>query len=133
MLKIRLQRAGRKRMPVYRIVVAEHSMPIQGRFKEKLGSFVSGKKTETLNINVERVKYWISVGAQPSQTMARLLVDQGIKEAQKFIAARTQKPKKETPKPEVKKDTQTETADQTPDVSEEVTEKENKEEENTKD
>jgi small subunit ribosomal protein S16 len=92
MLKLRLQRMGRKRMPVFRLVVAEHTMPVQGRFLEKLGSFVGGQKATTLNINTERVKYWISVGAQPSQTVAQILVKQGVKEAEKFVAKRVQKP-----------------------------------------
>lgn len=92
MLKLRLQRMGRKRMPVFRLVVAEHTMPVQGRFLEKLGSFIAGQKATTLNVNTERAKYWISVGAEPSQTVAQLLVKQGVKEAEKFIAKRVQKP-----------------------------------------
>ncbi len=48
MLKIRLQRQGRKGMPVFRIVVAEHTMPVQGRFVEKLGGYTAGRKEETL-------------------------------------------------------------------------------------
>ena len=91
MLKLRLQRAGRKRMPVFKLVVAEHTMPVNGRCVERLGSFIGGQKEKTLNIKLDRVKYWLSVGAQPSQTVARLLVAQGVKEAEKFIEKRQQK------------------------------------------
>lgn len=92
MLKIRLQRAGRKRMPVFKLVVAEHTMPVNGRCVERLGSFVSGQKERTLNIKLDRVKHWLSVGAQPTESVARMLVAQGIKEAQKFVPTRIQKP-----------------------------------------
>lgn len=94
MLKIRLQRTGRRNAPAYRIVVAEHSAPIQGRFVEILGHYIPTKNNRTLEIKADRVKYWVSVGAQPSQTVARLCVAEGIKEAGKFIAARVMKPSK---------------------------------------
>jgi len=81
-------------MPVFRLVVAEHTMPIQGRFIEKLGMFVSGRKKETLMLKTERIQHWLSVGAQPSQTVARLLLDEGMKECEKFIKQRKQVPSK---------------------------------------
>lgn len=94
MLKIRLQRQGRKGSPAYRLVLAEHTMPIQGRFIEKLGHFIPQRKEETMNLNTDRIKYWISVGAQPSQTVARLLFKEGVTEAEKFIKSRPTKPSK---------------------------------------
>lgn len=94
MLKIRFQRKGKKKMPVFQLVVAEHTMPIQGRFIEKLGTFVSGRKKETLMLKTERIEHWLSVGAQPSQTVARLLVSEGMKACEKFIKQRKQVPSK---------------------------------------
>jgi small subunit ribosomal protein S16 len=94
MLKIRFQRKGRKRLPVFRLVVAEHTMPVQGRFIEKLGMFVAGQKKETLDLKKDRILYWLSVGAQPSQTAARLLAKEGMKEFEAFIEKRKQVPSK---------------------------------------
>jgi len=94
MLKIRLQRIGRKRMPVFRIVVAEHTSPVAGRFVEKLGSFVGGNKDATLNFKEDRVLHWVSMGAQPSQTVARLFAEKGVKGMEKFIEKRAQKTSK---------------------------------------
>lgn len=94
MLKIRFQRKGRKKLPVFRLVVAEHTMPVQGRFIEKLGMFIAGQKKETLDLKKDRILYWLSVGAQPSQTVARLLAAEGMKEFESFIEKRIQAPSK---------------------------------------
>lgn len=94
MLKIRLQRTGRRNAPAYRLVVAEHSAPIQGKFVEIVGSYIPTKHNFRLDIKADRISHWISVGAQPSQTVARLCVKEGIKEAEKFIKARMMKPSK---------------------------------------
>lgn len=93
MLVIRLQRAGRKGRPFYRVVVAEKHRPVKGRFIEKVGFYNPFSKE--FSVNSDRVKYWISVGAIPSDTLASLLVKHSIKEAEKFIKKRVQKPKKE--------------------------------------
>ncbi len=92
MLKIRLQRVGRKWMPVFKIVVAEHTMPIQGRIVEKLWSYIAGKIDQMNNFKKDRAEYWLSVGAKPSQTVASILVKQGIKDAAKYIEKRKQMP-----------------------------------------
>jgi len=92
MLKIRLQRVGRSKIPAFRLVVTEHTMPVQGRFIEKLGNFIGGRKDETLALVKDRIVYWISVGAKPSQTVARMLAKNGVKEAEKFIEKRPTKP-----------------------------------------
>lgn len=77
MLKIRFQRTGRNKTPTYRIVVAEHtSGPKAGKFVERLGSY--NAKTKERVLNEERAKYWLSVGAQPSDTVHNLLVTLGI-------------------------------------------------------
>ncbi len=94
MLKLRLQRKGRKRMPIFKIVVAEHTMPVKGKYIEKIGGFIMGRKDETLVMKKDRALHWLSVGAKPSQTVAILLLSQGIKEAEKFIKTRKQMPSK---------------------------------------
>lgn len=92
MLRIRLQRKGRKNSPFYRIVVAEHSAPIKGNFKEILGFL--NPKTKESSVESARILHWISVGAQPSDHVARLCVQKGINECKKFIEQRKMKPSK---------------------------------------
>jgi small subunit ribosomal protein S16 len=68
---IRLARAGTKKTPFYRIVVADQRSPRGGRFIERLGSY--DPRRPQLLLHTARVKHWLSVGAQPSATLARLL------------------------------------------------------------
>lgn len=83
MLMIRMQRTGRKNEPQFRIVVGEHTMgPKSGKFLEKLGSF--NPKTDEKTLDVERVKYWMSNGAQTSPRVHNLLVDMGVVKAKKI-------------------------------------------------
>ena len=83
MLKIRMQRTGRINVPSFRIVVVEHTAsPKAGKFVEKLGTYDPKSKQRTLD--TERVKYWMSVGAQPSATMHNMLVSLGILNAKKI-------------------------------------------------
>lgn len=82
-LKIRLARGGAKKRPFYRIVVADIRSPRDGRFIEKLGTFnpLLAKDDETrLKYDAERVQYWLSVGAKPTNRVARLLSAAGIVE-----------------------------------------------------
>ncbi len=76
MLKIKLQRFGKNKNPAYRIAVLEHSNKRDGKPVEVLGFY--NPKTKELVINSERTKYWQSVGAQPSETVASLLKKQPI-------------------------------------------------------
>ena len=77
MLKIRMQRVGRINQASYRIVVTEHTAsPKAGKFVEKLGTYNPRTKARTLD--EARVKYWISVGAQPSATMHNMLIGAGV-------------------------------------------------------
>lgn len=95
MLKIRLQRTGRVNHPSYRIVVTEHTeSPKTGNFVEKLGTYNAKTKEQTLN--AERIKYWLSVGAQASGTMHNMLINAGIIEGKKVNVL----PKKSPPKKE---------------------------------
>lgn len=82
MLKIRMQRTGRINVPNYRIVVLEHTRsPKAGNFVEKLGSYDPRSKQRVLD--AERIKYWISKGAQPSPTVHNMLVSAKIIEGKK--------------------------------------------------
>ena len=77
MLKIRLQRIGRRNEPHYRVVVAEHTTGVKSnKFVEKVGTF--NPKTKDTQLNEERIKYWVSVGAQPSGRVHNMLVKAGI-------------------------------------------------------
>lgn len=77
MLKIRLQRTGRTNNPSYRVVVTEHTNgPKSGRATEVLGSY--NPKTKERVLNGERIKHWLSVGAQATGTMHNMLVSAGI-------------------------------------------------------
>ena len=76
MLKLRLSRGGAKKRPVYRIVVAESRFARDGRFIEKLGFFnplLPKEKKERIGLESERIKYWLSQGAQPTTRVARIL------------------------------------------------------------
>ena len=78
MLKIRLRRVGRSKQPLYRVVIAEHTAPRDGRFVEIVGQYDPASKDKNINLNEERIKYWISVGAQPTETVHRILFKQGL-------------------------------------------------------
>ena len=70
MVVIRLTRKGRKKVPFYRIVAADSRMPRDGRFLENLGTYDPIKKE--VKMNLERIDYWVKVGAKMSDTVARL-------------------------------------------------------------
>lgn len=84
MVVIRLARHGAKKKPFYHIVAADKRMPRDGRFIEKLGFFnpVASGQAAKLRMELERVEYWLSQGAQPSDRVKSL-----IKDARKATAA----------------------------------------------
>ena len=73
MLMIRLSRIGKKKHPTYRVIVTEKTRPRNGRFVEIVGTYEPLKKPAAITLNDERVKYWISKGAQPSDTVRSFL------------------------------------------------------------
>ena len=74
MVKIRLRRMGAKKAPYYRIVVADSRAPRDGRCIEELGTYdPSAEVASKLSVDLERVKYWVSNGAQPTDTVRGLL------------------------------------------------------------
>jgi small subunit ribosomal protein S16 len=80
-LKIRLARGGSKKRPFYRIVLAEATAPRDGRFIERLGSWnpiLPKDSPDRVTLDEERIKYWLSVGAQPTDRVLRFLDQAGI-------------------------------------------------------
>ena len=78
MVRIRLRRMGAKKKPFYRIVVADKRWPRDGRFIETIGTYDPLTQPETVEIKLDRAAYWLSVGAQPSDGVMRILVNQGL-------------------------------------------------------
>jgi small subunit ribosomal protein S16 len=132
MLKIRLSMGGVRKRPVYKIVIADSRYPRDGKFIEKIGSYnplLPKDKKERIKVEAERVKYWMSKGAQPTLRVSRILGEAQImpmpkpgnnpqkavpkkerkkegeeaKEAPK-AEAKKEEPKKEAPKAEAKKE-----------------------------
>jgi small subunit ribosomal protein S16 len=81
-VKIRMKRVGAKNAPYFRIVVADSRSPRDGRFIEEIGTYQPLKKGDNFTLNMDRAKYWVSKGAQPSDTVASF-----IKKAGKTVAA----------------------------------------------
>jgi small subunit ribosomal protein S16 len=78
MIKLRLRRMGKKRQPHYRIVAAEARWPRDGRFIEVIGYYNPRTDPYTLEVNVERARWWLEHGAQPTDTVRALLVRAGV-------------------------------------------------------
>lgn len=72
-VKIRLKRVGAKNSPVFRVVVADGRSPRDGKFLEEIGTYQPLKKGENVQLNLDRVNYWVGVGAQPSDTVASMI------------------------------------------------------------
>ena len=132
MLRIRLSMGGVRKRPIYKIVIADGRYPRDGKFIEKIGSYnplLPKDKKERIKIEAERVKYWMSKGAQPTLRVSRLLGELQImpmpkpgNNPQKAIPkkdrkksaeesketskaeAKKEEPKKEQPKAEAKKE-----------------------------
>lgn len=77
MLRIRLRRVGLKKQPQYRLVIAENEWPRDGRFLEIVGRYNPRTNPETVEVNEERVYHWLKNGAQPTESVAKLLTKQG--------------------------------------------------------
>jgi small subunit ribosomal protein S16 len=80
-MKIRLARGGSKKRPFYRVVAADARMPRDGRFIEKLGTYnplLAKDSEERVKLDLERVKHWLSQGAQPTDRVARMLEAAGV-------------------------------------------------------
>jgi small subunit ribosomal protein S16 len=80
MVKIRLRRMGAKKQPTYRFVVTDARAPRDGRFLEIVGHYNPRTEPKTVVVDAEKVKSWLSKGAQPSEPVRRLLAEQGLVE-----------------------------------------------------
>ncbi len=96
-LKLRMARGGRRNLPYYRLVVADSRAPRDGKFLEKLGTYnplLANDNPQRVTLNTERIKYWLSQGAQPSDRVAMLLGRAGLIDMPK----QGETPKKSAPK-----------------------------------
>ncbi len=88
MLRIRLRRVGKKKKPMYRIVVADSHKPRDGAFVENLGYYHPMDNPTTIVLDEERAKHWLDKGAMPSDRVAKILKIQGIAEIPEKLATR---------------------------------------------
>ena len=107
MLRLRLTRVGKKNVVFFRIVLAEKSAAVKGKFIEILGHY--NPRTKEFKIKEERLKYWLSQGAKSSITLHNLLVREKIIEGPKIKVKIAKKAEKEKPVPEVKTEKEKET------------------------
>jgi small subunit ribosomal protein S16 len=95
---------GAKKAPFYRIVVADSRYPRDGRFIEEIGYYDPTKKPAAIKVNEERARYWISTGAQPSDTVKALLVKTGVLEKQAAYKKQEKNPEFRAAAGEVRKE-----------------------------
>ena len=84
MLKIRLRRTGARKKPSYRIVVAESTAPRDGKYVEIIGTYDPLTDPSTVILDGERAKHWLSVGAQPTERVVKLMAREGLVEAPSY-------------------------------------------------
>lgn len=79
MVTIRLARGGAKKRPFYQVVVTDSRNPRDGRFIERIGFFnpIAAGGEQRLRLDAERLQYWLTAGAQPSERVAQLIKDNG--------------------------------------------------------
>lgn len=84
-VRIRLKRVGARNTPIFRVVVADGRSPRDGKFIEEIGTYQPGLKDHNFNLKLDRAEYWISKGAQPSDTVASF-----VRKARRAAAATAQ-------------------------------------------
>lgn len=77
-VRIRLRREGRKKLPMYRIVVADKESPRDGRFIATIGTYRPKQATDQVTLDVEQAREWLAKGATPTETVAGLLKKAGV-------------------------------------------------------
>ena len=102
MLKIRLQRTGKKGQAHFRVVAVEHTKKPQGKYLELLGNYNPHEKV--FNVQKERIEYWMSKGAQISPTVNNLMVNYKVWDRPKMESWKPKKKKEEAPAPAPKKE-----------------------------
>ena len=98
-VKIRLTRMGAKKSPTYRVVVTDSKVARSGSFIENVGTYNPMANPAVIDLKKDRIKYWLSVGAQPTDTARDLLFRAKLIEKVKFVAPR---PKQMPPAPKSK-------------------------------
>ena len=86
MLKIRLRRTGARKKPSYRIVVAESTAPRDGKYVEIIGTYDPLTDPATIKLDGDRAKHWLSVGAQPTERVVKLMAREGLVDAPTYKA-----------------------------------------------
>lgn len=94
MLRIRFSRTGKRGQPSYRIVVAENRTPVKGRCIENVGNYMPARIPKIVSIKKDRIIYWISKGAIPSDTAASLFKKEGMEGMDKYLEPRNKQKKK---------------------------------------
>ena len=87
MIKLRLSRGGRKNLPFYQILATNNTSPRDSKFLEKICTYnpiLADNNTQKLVVDKERAEYWLSVGAQPTEKVAKFLINLGVKGAEKY-------------------------------------------------
>ena len=105
MLRLRLQRRGKRNYATYRVVVADRRAPIKGRFVSDVGSY--NPHTDEFKVDNEAVSKWISQGAQPTETVHNLLVTHGVIKADKVTSWRPKVKKEEAAEEGAKEESET--------------------------
>jgi small subunit ribosomal protein S16 len=78
MVKIRLRRTGKTKQPSYRVVIADSRSPRDGKFIEIIGHYNPIRQPKVLEVKADRARYWLGVGAQPSDTVTHLFKNLNI-------------------------------------------------------
>lgn len=103
MLVIRLRRTGKKKKPSFRVIVAEKTMPIYGRFVDIIGNVNLQAQPKVINIDKDKALDWIKKGAKPSDTVARLLVKVGALKEEDIVRKPDKKRSKKKEQPSEEK------------------------------
>ena len=132
MLKIRLQMTGRRNDRHFRIIVVEHTAgPKSGKYVEKVGYI--NPRTKKYEINLDRVKYWMSVGAKPTDRVYNMLVDEGVIEGpKKNVLPRKSPIKKEGEKSEQESAQEAQSGNESEEEADKSSGEENSEQEENK-
>lgn len=93
MLKLRLKRVGRRHDPSFRVVVTENTTPPKGKYLEAVGFY--NARLKQIKLDADRIRHWLSVGAQPTDTVHNLLIKEGVVEGTKIAVHSTKLRKKE--------------------------------------
>ena len=77
-VKIRLKRIGKKKTPFYRIIVSDAKAPVQGKFVDEIGTYYPNTNPGTVKVDAEKAQKWLSNGAQPTDTVAKIFKMAGV-------------------------------------------------------